>query len=99
MIKRFPTHETNSATNMSSEEISISLALADWAWDSHNWVEYQPGYYQCQWCTCQHTSSQGVSENFRICRGNRIVKKLMADIEIGVLMESIKNIEMRKKDL
>lgn len=60
-----------------TEEQKDLRALAEWVWNSHFWIEHQPGYYRCEWCGTYHTSLMPMHMDFsRICMGNPIIKKL-----------------------
>jgi hypothetical protein len=60
------------------DEKQIELGeLANWAWDSHSWVEYYPGYYKCEWCQRQHTSVQSVSKEYPLCLLNPCIMAIM----------------------
>lgn len=67
-----------------TEEDKINISLANWAWDSHNWVEYSPGYCKCKWCERIHTSEMGIGIDFPLCEKNPILK--------GVEMETRKEV-------
>jgi hypothetical protein len=64
-----------------SDEGVVNGALAEWAFGSHSWVEYYPGYYKCEWCGLAHTSVQGISKDFKLCGNNYCVKRLLQKIE------------------
>lgn len=32
------------------EIVREDIELANWAWNSHWWVELAPGYCECKWC-------------------------------------------------
>jgi hypothetical protein len=57
------------------EEELLNMQIAEWIWDSHNWEEYQPGYFKCLWCGKFHTSSMGIDRNMMLCQKNPIVLK------------------------
>ena len=69
MLKRL---EILRFTNQQTED----MELANWAWNSHYWDEYSPGYYQCRWCLNLHTSTTGVSAQYPLCNENPAIKKL-----------------------
>ncbi len=50
------------------------LELAEWAWNSHNWLEYSPGYYECVYCSSRHTSVMGINRNYPLCKENPLLK-------------------------
>jgi len=52
-------------------------SIAQWAWDSHYWIEYHPGYFECKWCKTIHYSSMGITKDFPLCPGNYAIKKLL----------------------
>jgi len=70
MIKRI---EVYKRTEKELEDHS----LAEWAFDSHNWNETFPGYFTCLWCGIRHTSVQGITKEFPLCKENPILKKLL----------------------
>ena len=71
MIDRFQIRANVEATREMIE-------LANWAWDSHWWVENYPGYCECKWCGAKHTSEQPVSKDFPMCLENYAVKPLLS---------------------
>jgi len=60
-----------------SGETEEELALSNWSFDSHNWKEWSPGYFECQWCRVNHTSTQGWGSDRNLCLENPIVKRMM----------------------
>lgn len=64
-----------------TEEQVTDGALANWAWDSHSWVEYSPGYYECEWCKVRHTSVQGIYKDYPLCPENYCIKKYRGDVK------------------
>lgn len=60
-----------------TEEEGINHSLAEWAFDSHNWKEQMPGYFLCEWCGAQHTSSIGIDINFPLCKENPVIRKFL----------------------
>lgn len=63
-----------------TEEKEIKRALAQWAWDSHYWIEGPEGYFKCKWCGIKHISYQGLSIDFPLCKENEVVKKLKSQL-------------------
>lgn len=61
------------------EEIHEDYELANWAWNSHWWVEYAPGYCRCKWCKALHTSEQGINKDFPLCNENPAIKKFLKE--------------------
>lgn len=44
-----------------------------WTFDSHKWLEYQKGYFACDFCGAIHTSMMPIS-NQKLCLKNPIIK-------------------------
>ena len=61
-----------------SEKSREDMAVANWAWESHWWVEYIAGYYKCKLCGANSTSVTGITKDFPLCKENYAVKKLLA---------------------
>ena len=72
MIKRFHIPIIN-------EKAEENFELAQWAWDSHCWVEYSPGYCKCKWCDSHHTSETIITKDYPICQKNEIVNKIQKE--------------------
>jgi len=53
--------------------------LADWAWESHWWVETYEGYFTCKRCNKHHTSMMGIDKNYPLCKENYVIKKLLKE--------------------
>lgn len=51
--------------------------LGVWAWNSHWWIEYHPGYSECKWCGMNHTSEMGIGADFPLCLKNPRIEKLV----------------------
>ena len=68
MIKRIKPFKIN-------EEQKINMEIAEWAWQSHYWIESYPGYAQCKWCDRYHTSEMGIDRDFPLCPQNYAIKK------------------------
>jgi hypothetical protein len=66
-----------------TEEDKEKIELAQWAWDSHYWVEYYPGYAECEYCKNQHASEIPITANYPLCRKNPILKKIFAKFLVG----------------
>ena len=62
--------------NITEEEKEFS-ALADWAWNSHWWKEYSPGYCKCKWCDSIHTSEMGITLWYPLCRNNPVIQNFI----------------------
>ena len=59
-------------------EESLKMKIAQWAWDSHYWVEDEKGYYHCEWCGAGWTSEMGLDEKYNyLCKKNPLIKKLI----------------------
>ena len=56
---------------------TLEMKIAQWAWDSHYWIEDKKGYYHCKWCGDTWTSEMGLNEKYNnLCKGNPLIKKL-----------------------
>ena len=55
------------------------MHMAEWIWQSHNWVEETAGYYHCKWCDRWHTSQMAVRFDDHLCPKNPAVLKLLLD--------------------
>lgn len=40
-----------------SKKSEAEGALVNWIFESHNWIEYSPGYYKCKWCELNATNA------------------------------------------
>ena len=58
-----------------SEKEEENSSLAEWAFQSHYWIEKAVGYYECKWCKRMHTSVQGINKEFPLCLENLVLKK------------------------
>lgn len=72
MIERFE------ILKISNEQKEL-LSLADWAWNSHYWIEEYPGYCKCKWCGKNHTSEMSINWKFPICRKNPAIKNFISE--------------------
>jgi len=63
-----------------SEEDSDDRALAEWIWQSHYWIEYSPGYFQCKWCGNTHTSCMSINSAISLCKYNPVIKREKAEL-------------------
>lgn len=63
-----------------SKESKEARELAQWAWDSHYWIENRPGYAQCKWCKKIHTSEMPVDMSYPLCSENPILKRVADEI-------------------
>jgi hypothetical protein len=61
--------------NIPAEEFDI----AEWAFDSHFWVENPAGYYICKRCNMLHTSMQAIHKDYQLCSKNPALIKLMGN--------------------
>jgi hypothetical protein len=59
-----------------SEEDEVQHKLAEWIFDSHNWVEEYAGYYICAWCGVFQTSTSYITPDMPLCSGNPAVKRI-----------------------
>lgn len=56
-----------------TEEQQEQMYWSRYKFDSHRWVEYAKGYYQCSFCGRQHTSAMPI--NFAsLCQSNPHLK-------------------------
>lgn len=46
-----------------------------WAFDSHKWIEYSKGYYQCEFCHFIHTSVMPIGDHIKVCQNNPKLKQ------------------------
>ena len=53
--------------------------LANWAFDSHKWVEQYTGYFKCEWCGMSSASGQSINKDYPLCPQNYVVSKHMKD--------------------
>jgi len=58
-----------------TEEEELNHNLAEWAFNSHNWIETSSGYFVCKWCDAWHTNIQGITMDYPLCKGNPILIK------------------------
>jgi len=70
MIKRL------SPFNITEKE-QLQLDLAGWILDSHYWIEYHPGYFECKWCRELHTSNRPVTVDYTLCPENPSLKRFI----------------------
>ena len=59
------------------------LSIADWAWNSHWWIEHSPGYCKCKWCGQQYTSEIGINSNYPLCKKNPAIQKFIISAFAG----------------
>jgi hypothetical protein len=83
MMKRLP------VINI-TEDQSLDMAMASWAFDSHNWIEERSGYYHCSWCDKFHTNIMGIRKDFPLCKKNPRLEGLFK--KIGELFEKAKDV-------
>jgi len=53
------------------------LTIAEWAFDSHYWVEENSGYFKCKWCGRQHTNTMVIMAGYPLCSENPSVKNYL----------------------
>lgn len=58
-----------------TETAQDDLELADWAWNSHYWIEEYSGYYHCKYCGAYFTSTQGITTDTPLCKKNPVLLK------------------------
>ena len=66
---------------MLTEEDKDALALADWIWNSHYWIESYPGYMDCMYCGKKATSNVSIRSTDDLCPGNPAVSRAAAIIK------------------
>ena len=64
-----------------SEQNQEESSLANWIWNSHNWVEDIPGHYHCIWCKEYQTSYSPISLENNLCPKNPAVLKVVEKIK------------------
>jgi len=52
------------------------IDLANWIWNSHNWIEEVPGYYKCTWCNSGASSYLQINVEAELCSKNPAVMRL-----------------------
>jgi hypothetical protein len=62
-----------------TDEEEKDINLANWAWDSHSWIEYYPGYYKCEWCGLLCTSLTPITKDYPICKSNPIIEAILKE--------------------
>jgi hypothetical protein len=60
-----------------TEERASDMALADWSFNSHFWIEESIGYFVCSKCGARHTSIQPITKDYPLCMGNPRLKDLL----------------------
>lgn len=60
-----------------TEQDQLSVAIAQWVFDSHFWIEEYPGYYTCDWCGYGRTSLMPITKDDRPCPENPVIRKLL----------------------
>ena len=73
MIKKLSEYKIN-------EKDQLDIELAEWAFQSHYWIETYPGYYECDWCGVKHTSVLGITKDFPLCRNNYAINRFVRDV-------------------
>lgn len=66
-----------------TDEQKAELLLAEWAFDSHYWIEHPKKYYRCRWCERTHAKGQLVDKNFPLCPENPKIKNLIIETKRG----------------
>jgi hypothetical protein len=51
--------------------------VAEWAWNSHMWVEHPRGHYKCEWCGAMSGAEVSIGEDYMLCQMNPFIKKLL----------------------
>ena len=52
------------------------LAWAEWAWQSHHWIETSSGYFQCKLCDTMFTNQMALRfDTVQLCKENPILKR------------------------
>lgn len=59
------------------------MALAEWAFNSHYWVEDPAGYFNCKYCGRKHTSVMPIMRGYPLCPDNPYIRNYMADVASG----------------
>ena len=54
-------------------------AIANWAFNSHWWVEDLPGHATCKWCGRDNFLSNPINKDFKLCTENYAIKKFLID--------------------
>lgn len=60
-----------------TEDQKEKMDMANWIWNSHFWVEEPRGYFQCKWCSRNHTSTMPISADDHLCIENPKVNELL----------------------
>lgn len=72
MIKRIRPNDYQ----LSDEDIE-EHSWAEWAFQSHNWIEEYSGYFRCKLCGVRHTNCTGIAfDTINLCLKNPILKKM-----------------------
>lgn len=53
-----------------------SKQLYEWVWNSHSWIEEQPGFFKCKWCDKLFTYLMVIDKHFELCKNNPLIKKI-----------------------
>lgn len=76
-----------------SEQQEEDGSIAEWAFQSHYWIEKMAGCFVCKWCEAVHyPSTYGITKDFPLCPKNYAVMKLIEDF-LQTLKEENKNDE------
>ena len=64
----------NSSVMIANEnEIEEKKFWQKWLFDSHRWIEYKPGYFECSWCLSTWNDKKDETQ-VEICKQNPHVK-------------------------
>jgi len=74
-VKRLPIHNF-----YESDENWLDHQIAEWAFDSHYWIETSPACYECQWCRITHIANC-IDKYFPLCKENPALQKLMKRVQ------------------
>lgn len=53
-----------------TQEQKENIEWQSWVYNSHRWVEYEKGYYQCSFCGHNATNQMGVTSGVGLCKQN-----------------------------
>lgn len=61
---------------------------AEWAFQSHDWIEEYSGYFRCKLCNTRHTNSSGIGfDTINLCLENPILKKMHERGRLNIVKE------------
>jgi len=58
------------------EKDRIKKALAEWIFQSHNWIEVDDEFYKCKWCGKHISNFHPVTASDLLCQENPVIKKI-----------------------